>query len=87
MLAELDGEVSKIKRDAKMRGMRKDRVQELVDEKIKQADEAEKSRPKRGAMDLRGDDDGEEMEIDGGMGDTRTRSGRLSKMRGLGRNG
>ena len=87
MLAELDGEVNKIKRDAFIRGARNERVQNLVDEKIKAAEESEKLRPKRGAMDFRADEDGEEMEIDGGHGETRTRGGRLSKRVGLGRNG
>ena len=64
---------------------REERVQELVEEKMKQIDETEKGRPKRGALDLR-DDDGDEMEVDGLM-DIKTKSGRMSKRLGLGRNG
>jgi hypothetical protein len=87
MLTQLHGQISKIKRDAHKRGQQNDRVRQLVDEKIAQADESEKSRPKRGALDLK-DDDGNEMELDGGlMADTRTRSGRMSKRLGIGRNG
>jgi hypothetical protein len=85
MLSDLDAEVSKIKKNARARGLQAERVQELVDEKIKQAEEGEKTRPKRGALDLR-DDDGDEMDVDSGLATT-TRSGRVSKRLGLGRTG
>ena len=86
MLSNLDAEVSKIKRDARARGLQAERVQELVEDKIKQAEDGEKTRPKRGALDLR-DDDGDEMEVDSGLAENRTRSGRVSKRLGLGRTG
>jgi hypothetical protein len=86
MLAELDSEVSNVNRGAQKRGQQNVRVQQLVDEKIAQAEESEKSRPKRGALDLK-DDDGDEMDVDSGVvTDARTRSGRMSKRLGLGRN-
>jgi COP9 signalosome complex subunit 7 len=87
MLAQLDDEVSKIKRNAQKRGEQRNRVQLLVDERIAQAEDTEKSRPKRGALDLK-DDNGDEMEVDSGaLGDGRTRTGRVSKRLGIGRNG
>ncbi|KIW09046.1 uncharacterized protein PV09_00937 [Verruconis gallopava] len=87
MLAQLEGEVNTIKHNAQRRGEQNARVQMLVDEKIAQAEESEKSRPKRGALDLK-DDDGDEMEVDTSlMGDARSRAGRMSKRLGIGRNG
>lgn len=88
MLAAVDDEVSKIKKDARTRGMREDRLHELVEERIKAADENEKTRPKRGAMDV-SYEEGDEMELDGVLAaDAKARSGqRMSKRLGLGRNG
>jgi len=88
MLAELDAEIGKVRKDARARGLRNDRVQQLVAEKMKQAEESEKSRPKRGAMDLRGEDDGDEMELDNGqhVQDRAIGGGRIKRL-GLGRNG
>jgi hypothetical protein len=86
MLSDLEAEVTKIKKDARARGVQAERVQELIEEKIKQAEDGEKARPKRGALDLR-DDDGDEMEVDSGIAENRTRTGRVSKRLGLGRAG
>jgi COP9 signalosome complex subunit 7 len=87
MLAELESEVNKIKREAKLKGVRNDRVQELVEEKTQQAEDAEKGRPKRGALDLRDEEGDETMEVDGGQQGHTMRSGRVSKRLGLGRHG
>jgi COP9 signalosome complex subunit 7 len=85
-LSELQKEIAGIEGNAKTRGMQEDRVRELVDAKVAQAEESEKGRSKRGALDLRDDEDGDEMDVDNAPS-IAARAGRMSKRLGIGRNG
>jgi hypothetical protein len=77
MLATLDADILNVKRKARNAGQQKERVQNLVDEKMAAAEKEETSRPKRGAgalenlMNMDEDDGDDAMDLDqneGGRG-------------------
>lgn len=80
--------MGRVTREARVKGSREERVSEMVEERTRTAEEAEKGgRSKRGVGDLRDEEGDERMELDGaGQGQT-TRSGRVSKRLGMGRHG